>query len=93
MKTQTEKQLSRLERAYNVQNLVNPILKKGGIPKSEIYLNVVLKKSAMCRNTFWNLMKLKEAQDYPMLLKEYREEQRAKYQARLERQREKRIKA
>ena len=39
-----------------------------------------------------SLVKLKEAENFPTLLAEYRNRQKARYQARLEHQRKKRIK-
>ena len=86
------KHLRRLGLAYEIQKFVKPILKRGDKSLTEIYYNETLKKYAMCENTFRSLVKLKEAEDFPALLKEYRRMQKARYQARLECQRRKRIK-
>ena len=86
------KQLSRLGRAFRLQNLAGPILKKGDTSQTDVYYNVVLKEFAMCENTFRTLMQVKGAENYPALLKEYRRQQLAKHMARLKTQRKKRIK-
>ncbi len=86
------KHLRRLGLAHEIQKVANPILKKGGTSRTHIYYNEILKKFAICENTFRSLMKLKEAENFPTLLEEYRYEQKARYQARLEHQRNKRIK-
>jgi len=86
------KHLRRLGLAYEIQNFVNPFLKRGDKSLTEIYYNETLKKYAMCENTFRALVKLKEAENFPALLREYRRIQKARYQARLECQRQKRIK-
>lgn len=83
--------LRRLGAAFEIQQIVQLILKRGDKSLTEIYFNVILKSHAMCENTFRNLVKLKEAENFPALLKEYRCMQKARYQARLERQRNKRI--
>ena len=92
MKKFSVKQLSRIGRAYEIQKTANPILKRGDTSQTDIYYNVILKKFAICENTFRSLMKLEEAKKYPELLREYRRVQKNRYQARLERQRKKRIK-
>ena len=86
------RQLRRLGLAYEIQKVANPILKRGATSQTSIYYNEILKKFAVCENTFRSLVKLKEAENYPTLLAEYRNRQKARYQARLERQRKKRIK-
>ena len=79
------RQLRRLGLAYEIQKVANPILKRGDTSQTSIYYNV-------CENTFRSLVKLKEAENFPTLLAEYRNRQKARYQARLEHQRKKRIK-
>ena len=71
------RQLRRLGLAYEIQKVANPILKRGDTSQTSIYYNEILKKFAVCENT---------------LLAEYRNRQKARYQARLEHQRKKRIK-
>ena len=83
------RQLRRLGLAYEIQKVANPILKRGDTSQTSIYYNEILKKFAVCENT---LVKLKEAENFPTLLAEYRNRQKARYQARLEHQRKKRIK-
>ena len=78
--------------AYEIQKVANPILKRGDTSQTSIYYNEILKKFAVCENTFRSLVKLKEAENFPTLLAEYRNRQKARYQARLEHQRKKRIK-
>ena len=78
-------QLRRLGLAYEIQKVANPILKRGDTSQTSIYYNEIL-------NTFRSLVKLKEAENFPTLLAEYRNRQKARYQARLEHQRKKRIK-
>ncbi len=85
MKELSESQLSRLERAYEVRRLSKPFLKRGDMSKTDIYYNVILKKHAMCENTFRTLLDLSEADEYPQLLREYRRLKRARYMARLKR--------
>ena len=76
------RQLRRLGLAYEIQKVANPILKRGDTSQTSIYYNEILKK----------FVKLKEAENFPTLLAEYRNRQKARYQARLEHQRKKRIK-
>lgn len=83
MKELSESQLSRLERAYEIRKLSIPFLKKGDRSKTDIYYNVILKKHAMCENTFRSLLALTEADEYPRLLSEYRRRKRASYMAQL----------
>lgn len=85
MKELSECQLSRLERAYEVRKLSMPFLKRGDMSKTDIYYNVILKKHAMCENTFRSLLTLVEADEYPQLLRDYRRRKRAQYMARLKR--------
>mgnify|MGYP000347040645 CR=1 FL=1 len=82
------RQLRRLGLAYEIQKVANPILKRGDTSQTSIYYN----EFAVCENTFRSLVKLKEAENFPTLLAEYRNRQKARYQARLEHQRKKRIK-
>lgn len=86
------RQLRRLGLAYEIQKVANPILKRGDTSQTSIYYNEILKKFAVCENTFRSLVKLKEAENFPTLLAEYRNRQKARCQARLEHQRKKRIK-
>lgn len=86
------RQLRRLGLAYEIQKVANPILKRGDTSQTSIYYSEILKKFAVCENTFRSLVKLKEAENFPTLLAEYRNRQKARYQARLEHQRKKRIK-
>ena len=65
-------QLRRLGLAYEIQKVANPILKRGDTSQTSIYYNEILKKFAVCENTFRSLVKLKEAENFPTLLAEYR---------------------
>ena len=56
------RQLRRLGLAYEIQKVANPILKRGDTSQTSIYYNEILKKFAVCENTFRSLVKLKEAE-------------------------------
>ena len=71
-------QLRRLGLAYEIQKVANPILKRGDTSQTSIYYNEILKKFAVCENTFRSLVKLKEAENFPTLLAEYRNRQKAR---------------
>ena len=86
------RQLRRLGLAYEIQKVANPILKRGDTSQTSIYYNEILKKYAVCENTFRLLVKLNEAENFPTLLAEYRNRQKARSQARLDHPRQKRIK-
>ena len=58
-------QLRRLGLAYEIQKVANPILKRGDTSQTSIYYNEILKKFAVCENTFRSLVKLKEAENFP----------------------------
>ena len=64
------RQLRRLGLAYEIQKVANPILKRGDTSQTSIYYNEILKKFAVCENTFRSLVKLKEAENFPTLLAE-----------------------
>lgn len=72
------RQLRRLGLAYEIQKVANPILKRGDTSQTSIYYNEILKKFAVCENTFRSLVKLKEAENFPTLLAEYRNRQKAR---------------
>lgn len=46
------RQLRRLGLAYEIQKVANPILKRGDTSQTSIYYNEILKKFAVCENTF-----------------------------------------
>ena len=54
------RQLRRLGLAYEIQKVANPILKRGDTSQTSIYYNEILKKFAVCENTFRSLVKLKD---------------------------------
>ena len=85
-------QLRRLGLAYEIQKVAYPILKRGDTSQTSIYSYELLKNIAVCENTFRSLATRNEAENFPTLLAEYRNRQKARYQARLEHQRKKRIK-
>ena len=60
------RQLRRLGLAYEIQKVANPILKRGDTSQTSIYYNEILKKFAVCENTFRSLVKLKEAENFPI---------------------------
>ena len=85
------RQLRRLGLAYEIQKVANPILKRGDTSQTSIYYNEILKKFAVCENTFRSLVKLK-GRKLPDVARRVSQPSKARYQARLEHQRKKRIK-
>ena len=85
----TEKQLSYLKLAYEVQKIANPYVEQGGLSLSYIYLNYVVKKVPVCMNTFRKMMK-EDVSNFPELVKTYKEKITAQYLEQLRRQSKKR---
>ncbi|MDE6452007.1 MAG: hypothetical protein K2L23_06945 [Odoribacter sp.] len=85
----TEKQLSYLKLAYEVQKIANPYVDQGGLSLSYIYLNYVVEKVPVCMNTFRKMMK-EDVSDLPELIKAYKEKITIRYLEQLHRQSQKR---
>lgn len=86
----TEKQLSYLKLAYDVQQIANRYVKQGGISLSNIYFNHVVEEIPVCMNTFRKTMK-EDVSNFPQLAKAYKAKMQMRYLERLNRQSRKRI--
>lgn len=86
----TEKQLSYLKLAYDVQQIANRYVKQGGISLSNIYFNHVVEEIPVCMNTFRKMMK-EDVSNFPQLAKAYKAKMQMRYLERLNRQSRKRI--
>lgn len=85
----TEKQLSYLKLADEVQKIANPYVDQGGLSLSYIYLNYVVGEIPVCMNTFRKMMK-EDVSDLPELIKAYKEKITLRYLEQLRRQSQKR---